>query len=132
MKLLVCVPKGDPSGKRLLEVLSEIAAEGFVEVYDYVPGMMQRTRLPVSHGECLLVVLAGRLDLLSAPAFLRTFGDMRLILVLPDMQAETLAAAHRLRPRFVTSADAGYAGLKEVLKRMVLNTSGVASPRTGE
>jgi hypothetical protein len=47
---------------------------------------------------------------------------VRLVLVLPDEEDETIALAHGLRPRFVTYADGDYSELREVLQKMLKKT----------
>ena len=50
---------------------------------------------------------------------LREFlSDIRVILILPDRDHETISDAHALYPRFITYIDGDYSDLKAVLTKM--------------
>ncbi|MCD6199973.1 MAG: hypothetical protein J7K15_15635, partial [Deltaproteobacteria bacterium] len=50
--------------------------------------------------------------------------DLRLILILPDREAGTIAKGHILRPRFLTYLDSDFTEVAAVLKKMLSNTDG--------
>ena len=54
--------------------------------------------------------------LLSLTEHLR---DLRLVLILPDRDAATVAEGHRLRPRFMSDCESDYEEIGVVVKRMV-------------
>ena len=47
------------------------------------------------------------------------FLDIRIILILPDRERETISNAHKLRPRFLAYADSDFESVKVVLKKML-------------
>ena len=49
---------------------------------------------------------------------LRVFGDLRIVLILPDHDPETLHRGHRLYPRFVSYKDGNFDDLVSVVARM--------------
>jgi hypothetical protein len=53
------------------------------------------------------------------------FRDVRIILVLPDTEEQTIAMAHRLRPRFLTYIDSNIAALGTVVSKMCEDTRDV-------
>lgn len=57
-------------------------------------------------------------------AFRDPLLSTRLILVLPDEDKETIAKAHSLRPRFVSSTESGFLAVAEVLARLMSGFEG--------
>jgi len=49
--------------------------------------------------------------------------DLRIILVLPDSQTQTVTIGHRLRPRFVSFMDGDFSDVAAVLGKMIKNDS---------
>ncbi len=49
---------------------------------------------------------------------LKLFGDVRIVLILPDHDPETLRLGHRLYPRFVSYKDGNFDDLVSVVARM--------------
>lgn len=49
----------------------------------------------------------------------RLFGDVRLILILPDWHQDTISKAHRLRPRFLTCIHNSMKEVQAVLGKML-------------
>jgi hypothetical protein len=56
------------------------------------------------------------LDILTLQHLLR---DVRIILILPDDDDDTLAKGHALRPRFLSYREEGFADIADVLSRMI-------------
>jgi hypothetical protein len=50
-------------------------------------------------------------------ALRQTLSSMPLFLVIPDQDQETIAPAHLLHPRFLTSRDSDFADLGAVLQK---------------
>jgi hypothetical protein len=46
------------------------------------------------------------------------FRNTRVILVVPDLSEETIALAHRLRPRYLTYVDGNFPALQTVVDKM--------------
>jgi hypothetical protein len=92
----------------------------FHTVEDLVQGLRE-TR----GDERLLVCLArSSRELAGLCAVSRFIERVRLILIVPDQERETIAMAHSLYPRFLGFMDNGYAEVGEVLARMAARVSG--------
>lgn len=57
-------------------------------------------------------------EILGLSAMRILLGDLPFVLIVPDSQAETVALAHRLRPRFIAAQGQNLAEVALVLKRM--------------
>jgi hypothetical protein len=51
------------------------------------------------------------------------FRDVKILLVLPDTEEETIAMAHRFRPRYVTCVTGNLSALGAVVTKMRENSS---------
>jgi hypothetical protein len=66
---------------------------------------------------CLLA--ATREDIVGLVSLGNLFRNTRIILIVPDWNKETLAAAHQLRPRLLTYRDSDFAEVFTVLTKMI-------------
>jgi hypothetical protein len=65
-----------------------------------------------------VVLFAGeRNEMRRMQALRQTLSSMPLFLVIPDQDQETIAPAHLLHPRFLTSRDSDFADLGAVLQK---------------
>lgn len=78
--------------------------------------------------EIAVLQAADRRELLSFLSLRDYLKDVRLVLILPDMEAETLALAHRLRPRVLMGKSADFTEVRAVLDKMLGRFEGA---RTG-
>jgi hypothetical protein len=123
MEILFYSPSDNESGDRVKQVLDELMPHGKVESHRQITGFVQRLRMPSSDLQILIFMPANRSELFAASSLLEEMQGIRLILILPDRENETLSMAHHLRPRFVTYANGDYSELKEVLKKMLKGTA---------
>ena len=119
MQVLFYAPSGDQDGDRLQRTLDEMLPRGSVETHRTLTGLIQRLRNRNAEPEVVLLMPENRLELSGVYALLDELRDVRLVLVLPDGEDETIAMAHRLRPRFVTYANKDYSELQQVLQKML-------------
>lgn len=119
MRLLLYTPVSEGCGKELHSMIAELIPLNDVEVYRSIQNLSNRLRQR-AHDLPIVVLHATRredlVDILSIRELLR---DVRIILLLPDSDEETLAQGHILRPRFVSYADGDLADVRAVLDRML-------------
>ena len=107
------------AGDRLLHKIEDQVSADFVEAYrnldDFKQGLLQQRRdtnigiLMAAHpAELQRLITLGKLLM-----------DMRIILILPDRHKETVAAGHRLRPRYIGYADTDLEDVVAVVKQML-------------
>jgi hypothetical protein len=66
-----------------------------------------------------VILLVGRReDILELISVRHLFRDVPVVLIVPDTDDQTIALAHRLRPRYLTYIDANFVGLYPVLERL--------------
>ena len=123
MQILFYLSSGIKSGNRLKQTLDEVLPGGNVEVFRQVNGLIQRLRTPSSDLEILILMPTNRLELSAMSTLLTDFRNVRLVLVLPDEEEETITIAHRMRPRFLTYSSGDYSELREVLMKMLKDSA---------
>jgi hypothetical protein len=88
-----------------------------VEVYRTINDLSVRLR--GARDMAIVILLIGnREDFLDLIAIRHLFRNIRIIVVVPDTKHETIAMAHRLRPRYLTYIDGNFLGLSAVVNKM--------------
>ena len=101
MSLLFYSPQSNGPGERIRERLERaFQAEG-IEICRSVEALSKRLRVPKRLPGAAVAVLCNRQDLLDILAVEELLSGLNTILILPDDDADTLAKAHRMRPRFL-------------------------------
>jgi hypothetical protein len=80
--------------------------------------LLHRLQHPPEISFVVVVFAVGEEELWNLYGLRLLLEGTRLILVLPDQEEETLKAAHRLRPRYITYADNDFTDLIGVIQRM--------------
>jgi hypothetical protein len=119
MRVLFYAQSGDQAGDRLKRTLDEMLPPNIVETHRTLTGLVQRLRNNRVDLDLIILMPGSRLELSGVFKILEELGDVRLVLVLPDEEDETIAMAHRLRPRYVTYAHGEYSELSQVLQKML-------------
>jgi len=116
--LLYSTPEKGP-GERLHAVIKTFVPKRKIELLGTIQSLSDRLREP-KHGEDIAILLAANRDeledLLSVSDFL---SDLRVVLVLPDREDDTIAKGHTLRPRFMSYADSSFIDVAAVLSKML-------------
>jgi hypothetical protein len=106
-------------GEQLLQEIGKLIPHNEVEVYRDLQSLSKRLRQRAHDFFIAVLHAAKREDLSDILSIRDLLRDIRIILVLPDRDEETLAQGHILRPRFVSYADSDLADVRAVLDRML-------------
>ena len=124
MKLLLYASDRCRSGKRLQKVIEALVSKKDREIYRTIDDLTSRLRQPM-HDPPIAVLLAASRENLSDILSLRDMlCDVRIMLVLPDRERDTIAKGHTLRPRFVTHADSNFVEMAAVLRKVLGSVDG--------
>lgn len=105
MRLLFHAPPFNTSARALYENLR--ALDG-IEQGEYIRSLnhlFNHLRTPIGISTLGIIWPSSRQELLKLRAKGYLFRDMRIILILPDHNPDTISEGHLLRPRFVGYAD---------------------------
>jgi len=101
------------------QALEPAVPEGILETYRSASRFARRLRQPKDDFTIVVLLLGSPEDFLDVLAIRHLFRGVRTIVVVPDTQDETIAMAHRLRPRYLTYIDGNFSGLSTVVEKMV-------------
>lgn len=119
MKLLMYSNGNEAIAKRLLASVSGPANEHEIEIYRTIVEL--RRRLVQRRGDLSAVVLCACTteDLNEIAGLGDLLHGLRIILILPDRNSNTLAKGLALRPRFFSFADTDFKDVSSVLVKML-------------
>ena len=124
MNLLLYATEPQGTGKQLQKVIEELFPENNTEIYRTIDGLSHRLRQPRYDLAVVVLLAASKQDLLDLLSIRDLLDDLRVILLLPNREKDTITKGHTLRPRFLTYADSNFLDVAAVLSKMVRNTHG--------
>jgi len=119
MHLLFYSTAAGEAGKKLQGVIEELVPEEKIEVYRTEEGLSRRLREPTYDLSVAVLLAATNKDLLYLLANKELIWNLRVILILPDREEQTITKGHLLRPRFLTYADGNFLDVATVLGKML-------------
>jgi hypothetical protein len=119
MKCIFYEKKSGIIAGQLIGLLKASAAENKTELYHSIKTLTQRLTRPVD-GLAIMVLIAGdRKDLVSILAVQKLFGLIRIIIILPDREDESVKMGYTLKPRFLTYVNGDISEVHAVLRKML-------------
>ncbi|MEW6379371.1 MAG: hypothetical protein AB1611_07165 [bacterium] len=118
MKLLYYATSIEGAGERLQKIIEALIPEEKREVYRTIGHLSHRLRQPMINHSVVVLLAATREDLSDILSIRDLFGDLRLIVILPDHESKTIAIGHSLRPRFLSTIDSDFSEVAAVLDKI--------------
>lgn len=109
----------DGSRERLQRVIEGLVPKEELEVCGTIGELARRLRQPVSDVTMAVLLAATREDLSQILSVCDLLYYVRIMLILPDQEEDTIAKGHSLRPRFVTYADSDFTDVAAVLSKVL-------------
>jgi hypothetical protein len=119
MKVFLYSKVGDPSGKKLNKLIKTHLPEVEMAVYSTIDDLSQGLRQPGKDTGVAILLVSNQGELQNILSIRHLFQNIRIILLLPNRAAETVALAHQLRPRFLTNINGDLSEITAVLKKML-------------
>jgi len=108
------------AGEKLLHIIQRIAPAQDTEIYDSIDRFSQRLRQPTGELTVAVIIANSKEDLLNLLFIRNLLQDIRIILVLPDREKDTIEQGHRLYPRFVSYLDSNLEEVAAVLNNVLM------------
>jgi len=118
MSLIIYMPKAGESRRRLQELIGRLVWQEPIEIFYHFSQLDFRLRHPSGNEDIALLCASTLQDLHDFIRLRSLLSNLRLILIIPNRESETVAKGHLLRPRFMGYLDSDFSDLVLVLKKM--------------
>jgi len=119
MDILFFATRIDGDAKRLQREVEAVTPSENLEVHRTIDSLVQRFRKRFYHSAVAVLFITGKEELLEILSISDLLSDVRIILVLPDKEKETISKGHSVYPRFLSYADSDFKDVAAVLEKML-------------
>lgn len=105
--------------EELQPAIAELVGINNLETFRSMTNFTHRLQQPVDNSTIAVIVTTNTNDLADILAIHPWLEKVKIILVLPDYETETIAQGHKLRPRFLTALGGNLQDVVAVLKKML-------------
>ncbi|MDY0038960.1 MAG: hypothetical protein RBS57_01515 [Desulforhabdus sp.] len=120
MNIILYRENGDDMAAHLQMMVEKTCQQENLELYSELEDLGRRLRQPLDSTETIAVLVpADGEQLAHVVSFAELLDTIRIILVLPDQSAATIAMGHRLRPRFLSYRKGDCGDVAAVLEKMI-------------
>lgn len=123
MNILYYTSTINGAGKRLQEAIESVVQAENTEIYRNLESLIQRLRRPTQLLDVSILLANSRTDFLDLLSIRDLLLNLRIILILPDGNKETITRGHTLFPRFLTYVNSDFKDVAAVLKKMIQKTN---------
>jgi hypothetical protein len=119
MSLIIYEKVSDGIAEQLKWMMKPLIVEDKMEVYHTISILSKRLSRPIDGRVIMVLVAADQNDLLDIFAIRELFGMIRIIIILPDREDESVRMGHQLQPRFLTYTDGELSEVYSVLRKLL-------------
>ena len=119
MKLLFYAKVLEGFGNKVLGVIQSLVPLSQIETHRTIESLDCKVRQPVNNLNTAVMLASNKEDLLDLLSLRDLLWNLRIILIIPDRKAETIAMGHMLRPRFLSYVDSDFNDVSAVLEKML-------------
>ncbi|MBF0496475.1 MAG: hypothetical protein HQK58_07860 [Deltaproteobacteria bacterium] len=119
MKVLFYANPQSMVGHKVREIITTLTGGREEENFQTVADLSLRLRQPMMGNFIAVIVAASREELAHILINWHFFLGIRIVLILPDREEDTVSRGHSLRPRFMSYADGDLNELAAVLDKMI-------------
>jgi hypothetical protein len=118
MKVLYYRTTNNGDGKRLQKVIESVVSAEQTEIYKDIEELGRRLRLPTSDVSIFVFLTKNKAELFDLILIKKMLLNLRILLILPDGDNDTITMGHTLFPRFLTYTDSDFKDIEAVLKKI--------------
>ena len=118
--MILYLPQVKGPGKELYQTVKKASANRELERYRSVQELSERLHRPIFDVQVAVLWAGDRSELDELVSLGDFLTGMRIILVLPDREATTIAQAHLLRPRFIAWLDEDLSCVETFLRKLLI------------
>jgi len=120
MNVLVYTKYMSETEKRLQEVIQVHVPGANIEICSTIDSLSRRLKMPENDQMIAVLLLASRKDLFEMLSICDLLREIRIIIILPDRDEDTIANGHKLHPRFLSYIDNDFMDVAAVLGKMLV------------
>jgi hypothetical protein len=119
LKILFYSSQKEESGTGIGERLRMLVPEDGLKIYRSIEELVHGLYRLYDSETIVLLQARDREELLRIISLRDLLQGLRVILLIPDRDGETISLAHRLRPRFLSNSENGFSETFSVLQKML-------------
>jgi hypothetical protein len=119
VKVLYYSSTPEDPGMGLETRLKDVVPAARVEVYRSIEELTRRLQRLYDQNTIVVLQAQDRQQLIRMVSLRELFQGVRIILLVPDREEETIVLAHRLRPRFLSTSESDFSDVMSVLQKML-------------
>ena len=119
MLLIFYEKASDGISEQLKGMMKPLIGEDRIKVYHTISILSKRLARPIDGKVIMVLVAADRNDLLDIYAIRELFGIIRIIIILPDREDESVRMGYQLQPRILTYMNEELSEVYSVLRKML-------------
>lgn len=119
MTLLIYSTKMNDVEERLFRVIELLLPEKKIELYRSIDDLSVRLRQPVISLRIAILLASSTEELENIISIRELLEDIKIILIIPDINPASLARGHTLRPRFLCDCNSDFVDVAAVLGQMI-------------
>ena len=119
MKIIFYSSSMEGAEKEICETLKKLAPEETIEMYRSIEELIQCLKRLLNQETIVILRARDREELLHIVSLSDLLQGLRIILLIPNRDNETISIAHRLRPRFLSNGESDFSDTMGVLQKMV-------------
>ena len=104
---------------RLNEAIKQVARIENIESFQSLEEFSLRLQRPKDEIASTVLLVGEAQALIKLVGIRKQLGDLRLVIIIPDREKETIANAHRLFPRYLSYTDGDFKDVSAVLLNMM-------------
>jgi hypothetical protein len=118
MQLLIYAPTGTPSAQKLLNQISFETSASPINIFESLHALTLRLRKPISTSLLAVLLPKDPQELTALIQMRHLLRLVRIVLILPNREMETISNSHILRPRYIGYSDSDMSDVAAVLNKM--------------
>jgi hypothetical protein len=119
MGMFLYLPESNESGANLLRIIKAAIPDHAIEIYSSISELSERLHRPMLNSGVAVLYASSRSELMEIIYLSDLLRELKVVLVLPDSQPDTLDKAYTLCPRFIAVAESDFKHLGVVLSKMM-------------
>ncbi len=132
MEVFLYATEAGEAGKRLERIIKISLDSLDIQVCRSIHSLTQKLRQPKNGFLIAVLVAHNKKELTEILSLKDLFWDLRIILILPNYEKDTISKGHKLHPRFLSYVDSDFKDVAAVLEKMLKHLGSIQFQYKGD